>query len=34
MKRQQSCAPPAVGISCCAVHAGTRACVVDSALLA
>ena len=28
MKRQQSRAPPAVGIACCAVHAGTTACVV------
>ena len=38
MKRQQYCAPPAIGIACCAVHASTRAgttaCVVDSALLA
>jgi len=38
MKRQQYCAPPAIGIACCAVHASTRAgttaWVVDSALLA
>ena len=38
MKRQQHCAPPAIGIACCAVHASTRAgttaCVVVSALLA
>jgi hypothetical protein len=37
-KSQQYCAPPAVGIACCAVQASTRAdttaCVVDSALLA
>ncbi len=34
MKSHQSRAPPAVGISCCPVHAGTTACAVDSALLA
>ncbi len=34
MKSKQSRAPPAVGISCCPVRAGTTACVVDSALLA
>ena len=34
MKSHQSRAPPAVGITCCAVHAGTRACLVDSVLLA
>ena len=33
MKSKQSRAPPAVGISCCPVHAGTRACAVDSVLL-
>jgi hypothetical protein len=34
MKRQQSRAQPAVGITCCAVRVGTTACLVDSALLA
>jgi hypothetical protein len=34
MKSKQSRAPPAVGTTCCPVRAGTRACVVDSALLA